>query len=199
MMKGKGAITTGVLAAIAASSCCLPPLIAALAGVGGFSSSLSWIEPLRPYLIGLAVIAIGYAWYVHLKPKQEDSCGCSIEKPKWYQTRSFLIGMTIFAALSISFPYYSGYFFPDNAKGAVVENKENMETVEVTIKGMTCDACQKHVDFSVNELDGIIDVKTSYQLENSIIQYDKTKTSQKEIKEAINSTGYTVDKIKINE
>jgi len=198
-MKGKGAITTGILAAIAASSCCLPPLIAAFAGVGGLSSSLSWIEPLKPYLNRLAIIAIGYAWYVHLKPKQEDSCGCAIEKPKWYQTRSFLISMTVFAVLSISFPYYSGYFFPDNAKSVVVGNKENIETVEVTIKGMTCDACQKHVDYAVNDLDGIIDVKTSYDLENSIIQYDKTQTSQKEINEAINSTGYSVVKIKINE
>lgn len=198
-MKEKGAITTGILAAIAASSCCLPPLITALAGVGGVSSSLSWIEPLRPYLIGLAVIAIGYAWFVHLKSKKQDDCGCSVEKPKWYQTRAFLVGMTVFAFLSISFPYYSGYFFPDNAKGTVIENIENIETVEVTIEGMTCDACQKHVDYSVNELDGIVDVKTSYDLENSIIQFDNTKTSQKEITEAINSTGYTVTEIKIKE
>lgn len=198
-MKGKGAITTGILAAIAASSCCLTPLIAAFAGVGGLSSSLSWIEPLRPYLIGLAVIAIGYAWFVHFKSKKQDDCGCSVENPKWYQTRAFLIGMTIFASLSISFPYYSGYFFPDNAKGAIVENKENIETVEVIIEGMTCDACQKHVDYSVNELDGIIDVKTSYDLENSIIQFDRTKTSEEEITEAINSTGYTVVEVKIKE
>lgn len=195
-MKEKGAITTGVLAAIAASSCCLPPLIAAFAGVGGISSSLSWIEPLRPYLIGLAIVAIGYAWFVHLKPNEQDKCGCSVEKPKWYQTRAFLVGMTVFALVSISFPYYSGYFSPDNAKGVIVEDKENIETVDASIEGMTCYACQKHVDYSVNELEGIIDVETSYELENSIIQFDKTKTNQKEIKEAINSTGYDVVEIK---
>lgn len=195
-MKEKGAITTGFLAAIAASSCCLPPLIAAFAGVGGVSSSLSWIEPLRPYLIGLAIVAIGYAWFVHLKPKEQDKCGCSVEKPKWYQTRAFLVGMTIFALVSISFPYYSGYFSPDHAKGVVVEDQENIETVEASIEGMTCNACQKHVDYSVNELEGIIDVETSYELGNSIIQFDNTKTNQKEIKEAINSTGYDVAEIK---
>ena len=32
----------------------------------------------------LAVIAIGYAWYNHFKPKQADDCGCDIEKPKWF-------------------------------------------------------------------------------------------------------------------
>lgn len=194
-MKEKGVITTGVLAAIAASSCCLPPLIVAFAGVGGLSSSLSWVEPLRPYLIGLAIVAIGYVWFVHLKPKEQDKCGCSVEKPKWYQTRAFLVGMTLFAFVSIIFPYYSGYFFPDN-KGVIVEDKENIETVEGSIEGMTCNSCRKHVDYSVNELEGIIDVETSYELGNSIIQFDNTKTNQKEIKEAINSTGYNVVEIK---
>ena len=71
----KGAVTTGVIAALAASSCCIPPVIAAIAGVGGAAGSLSWMEPLRPYLIGLAILAIGYAWYTHYKTKKEDDCG----------------------------------------------------------------------------------------------------------------------------
>jgi mercuric ion transport protein len=48
----KKAVYTGVVAALAASSCCIPPVIAAIAGVGGISSSMSWMEPFRPYLIG---------------------------------------------------------------------------------------------------------------------------------------------------
>lgn len=186
----KRAATTGVLAAIAASSCCIPPVIAAIAGVGGAAGSLSWMEPLRPYLIGLAVLAIGYAWYSHYKLKKEDDCACAIEKPKWYQTKGFLIGMTLFAAISISFPYYSGVFLSDNSKNVVVENKKDLEIIEVTIEGMTCDACQNHVDHAVNELEGIVNVKTSYAKGNSIIQFDKTKTDRDQIKKAVNSTGY---------
>lgn len=106
----KGAAATGILAALAASSCCIPPLIAAIAGIGGASSSLAWMEPLRPYLIVVAIVAIGYAWYAHLKSKTADDCGCSIEKPAFYQTKGFLIGMTIFAVASILFPYFSCAF-----------------------------------------------------------------------------------------
>lgn len=187
--KSKGAIFTGLVAAIAASSCCIPPVIAAIAGAGGASSSLSWMEPYRPYLIGLAILAIGYAWYSHLKPKTVDDCGCEIEKPKWYQTRTFLVSMTLFAALSISFPYYSGIFFPDNAK-VVVADEANIEKLEVKIEGMTCDACQNHVNHAVNDLNGIVSIETSYDKGNSIIEYDKTKTNQDEIKKAVESTGY---------
>lgn len=186
----KGAAATGVLAALAASSCCIPPIIATIAGVGGASSSLSWMEPLRPYLIGLAIVAIGYAWYSHLKPKKADDCGCEIEKPKFYQKRGFLIGMTLFAAVSITIPYYSHIFFPDNKKEVIIIDNNDIQEVEIKIEGMTCDACQNHVDFAVNELNGIVSVKTSYQNKSTIIEFDTTQTSIQQINQAINSTGY---------
>ena len=188
----KGALTTGILAAIAASSCCIPPVIAAIVWVGGAAGTLSWMEPLRPYLIGLAVIAIGYAWYSHLKPKKDDDCGCEIEKPKFYQTKGFLVGITLFAAISITFPYYSGIFFGDNKKEVIVVDKNDIQKINFKIDGMTCDACQNNVNNAVNELPGIIDVKTSYSEGNAVVEFDTTQINIMEIEKAINSTGYKV-------
>jgi mercuric ion transport protein len=190
--KSNSALITGVIAALAASSCCIPPLIALVAGVGGASSSLSWVEPFRPYLIGFAIAALGYAWYAHLKPKSTDDCGCEVEKPKFFQTRGFLVGMTIFAVLSITLPYYSGIFYGDNSKELIVASAYDLVKTTIKIKGMTCDACQEHVDHAINNLDGIISVKTSYSLQNTIVVFDKTRTDLKEITRAINSTGYKV-------
>ena len=186
------AALTGIIAAVAASSCCIPPVIALIAGVGGASSSLSWMEPFRPYLIGLAVIAIGYAWYANLKPKEADDCGCDIEKPKFYQTKGFLIGITLFAGVSIAFPHYSGIFYPDNQKQVVVVDSSTVKKIEVSIEGMTCDACQNHVDHAVNELPGIIEAKASYADGNAIVEFDETQTSLEEIEKAVNGTGYKV-------
>lgn len=188
--KSKGAVTTGILAALAASSCCIPPVIAAIAGVGGAAGTLSWMEPLRPYLIGLAVIAIGYAWYSHLKPKKADDCGCDIEKPKFYQTKGFLVGITLFAALSISFPYYSGIFYPDNTQEVIISENSSLQKISVSIEGMTCDACQHHVNSAVNALPGIIAVNSSYEKGNAEVEFDNTQTTALEIEKAINSTGY---------
>ena len=47
---------TGLLAAIASSLCCIAPLLALLGGVAGTASTFSWIEPARPFLIGISVI-----------------------------------------------------------------------------------------------------------------------------------------------
>ena len=188
----KNAAYTGLFAAVAASSCCIPPVIALIAGVGGSASALSWMEPFRPYLIGLAVIAIGYAWYAYLKPKKADDC-CEVDaKPKWYQTKGFLIGITLFAAISISFPYYSHIFYPYNKKEVIFVNQSDIQTVNFDVKGMTCASCEEHVKHAVNELEGIVNVAASYEKANAEVEFDNTKTSKEDIEKAINSTGYKV-------
>ena len=53
----------GVLAAIAASLCCIGPLVLVLLGMGGaWVSKLSAMEPFRPYLLGIAIIFLFFAW-----------------------------------------------------------------------------------------------------------------------------------------
>ena len=190
----KNVAYTGLFAAIAASSCCIPPVIALIAGVGGSASALSWMEPFRPYLIGLAIVAIGYAWYNYLKPKNADDCGCEVDaKPKWFQTKKFLIAITLFAAVSIAFPYYSSIFYPDNKKEVVVVSQSDIQTVNFDVKGMTCASCEEHVKHAVNELEGIVNVNASYENANAEVKFDNTKTSKEDIVKAIDATGYKVN------
>ena len=58
-------IGTGLLTAITASLCCITPVLALIAGTSGIASTFSWIEPFRPYLIGLTILVLGFAWYQH--------------------------------------------------------------------------------------------------------------------------------------
>ena len=185
-------IGAGLFAAIAASSCCIPPVIALIAGVGGGASALSWMEPFRPYLISLAIIAIGYVWYAFLKPKRDDDC-CEVDaKPKWYQTKGFLIVITLFAVIAIAFPYYSTIFYPDNKKEVVIVSQSDIQIINFTIQGMTCAGCEESIKHAVNELDGIINVTPSYEQGSTVVEFDKSKTSKVAIEKAINSTGYKV-------
>jgi len=188
--KLNGAVTTGVFAALGASSCCIPPIIVAISGVGGVSSSLSWMEPFRPYLIAIAALSISYAWYAYLNPKKSDDCDCTVEKLNFFQKRGFLIGMTLFALISITMPYYSHLLVSNNKKEVLKFDSINLQNVNIRIEGMTCDACQNHINYAIQELDGIISVNTSYKNQNTLIQFDKTLTTLEEINEAILSTGY---------
>ncbi len=194
IIKAKGAIAATVIASLAASSCCIPPVIAAIAGIGGIAGNLSWIEPFRPYLITLAIMAIGYAWYNHYKPKEESDCGCDIEKPKWFQTKGFLIGITLFATFSIAFPYYSSVFFKTNTQNkTIIVQENNVQEVVITIDGMTCTGCEHHVNQTLNNIEGVIEASSAYETGIAQVIFDKSKVSIDVLVKAIEKeTGYKI-------
>lgn len=183
----------GVLTAITASLCCITPVLALIAGTSGIASTFSWIEPFRPYLIGLTVLVLGFAWYQKLKPKKEIDCQCETdEKPKFIQSKTFLGIVTVFAVVMLAFPYYSGIFYTNTEKQIIVVDKSDIKTVQFKINGMTCTGCEEHVNHEVYKLDGIINSKASYENGNATIKFDQAKTNEMEIEKAINSTGYKV-------
>ena len=197
-MKNKLAITS-ILTAITASLCCITPVLALIAGTSGVASTFSWIEPFRPYLIGLTILVLLFAWYHKLTPEKEIDCECETDKkPKFIQSKTFLGIVTIFAIVMLTFPYYSSIFYPNSEKQIIVVDKTNIKTIEYKISGMTCASCEAHVNHEVNKLNGIINSKTSYENGNAIIEFDKTKTNEAEIEKAINSTGYKVTDKKEN-
>ena len=51
MKTDKKLIGAGLLTAIAASLCCITPVLALVAGTSGLASTFSWLEPARPYFI----------------------------------------------------------------------------------------------------------------------------------------------------
>ena len=192
-------IGTGLLTAITASLCCITPVLALIAGTSGIASTFSWIEPFRPYLIGLTILVLGFAWYQKLKPQKEIDCECETdEKPKFIQSRKFLGIVTVFVIVILAFPYYSGIFYPNTEKQIILVDKSDIKTTEFKISGMTCASCEKHVNHEVNKLNGIVNSKASYENGNAIVEFYKTKTNETEIEKAINSTGYKVTDKKEN-
>ena len=192
-------IGTGLLTAITASLCSITPVLALIAGTSGISSTFSWIEPFRPYLIGLTVLVLGFAWYQKLKIQKEIDCECETdEKPKFIQSRKFLGIVTVFVIVILAFPYYSGIFYPNTEKQIILVDKSDIKTTEFKISGMTCASCEEHVNHEVNKLNGIVNSTVSYENGNAIVEFEKTKTNETEIEKAINSTGYQVTDKKEN-
>jgi len=192
-------IGVGILTAITASLCCITPVLALIAGTSGIASTFTWIEPFRPYLIGLTILVLGFAWYQKLKHKKEIDCECDTdEKPKFLQKKTFLGIVTAFAIIMLAFPYYSGIFYPNTGKQIIVVDKSDISTTEFKISGMTCANCEEHISQEVNKLNGIVNSKASYENGNAIIEFDRTKTNETEIEKAINSTAYRVTDKKEN-
>lgn len=191
-------IGAGLLTAIASSLCCITPVLAIVAGSSGLASTLSWLEPFRPYFIGMTVLVLGFAWYQKLKPQKKIDCNCETnQKTNFMQTKSFLGIITVMTVLLLSFPSYAHIFFPKTQSTAIVTPTSEIQKVEFTIKGMTCSGCEHHVKTEISKLKGIVEVVVSYEKGNAIVKFDNKQTNIEEIEKAINSTGYKSLKSKI--
>lgn len=192
-----------ILSAIAASLCCITPVLALISGAGGIASSFSWLEPARPYLLGITVLVLGFAWYQKLKPRtaEEIQCACEdVEKPPFMQTKKFLGIVTVFAFLMMAFPYCGHLFYPKIDKEVVVVSSDNIQEVKFNVSGMTCASCEEHVKHAVNELSGIVSVSANSDEGIANVKFDNSKTDKATITKAIDATGYKVsdEETKVN-
>jgi copper ion binding protein len=193
--KDKKLIGAGVVTAIAASLCCITPVLALFAGASGIASTFSWIEPFRPYLIGITVLVLAFAWYQKLKPvKQEDiDCVCEEdENPSFWQSKKFLGIVTVFAAVMLAFPHYSYIFYPETKSKTVQNDQSNISESIFKVKGMTCESCNQHVEHEVSLLSGYMAAVADYKTGTVKVKYDNTKSSKKEVVDAINKTSYKI-------
>lgn len=109
-----------VAAAVAASACCIGPLVFALLGIGG-AGFLVALEPYRPVFTVLTVGLLGVGFYLtYRKPAAApvqatgdaagDDCGC--EMPKTNRTgKRMLWAATGLVAVALMFPYITPYLF----------------------------------------------------------------------------------------
>lgn len=201
-IKSPGTYTgAGVLSAFAASLCCITPVIALLAGSSSIAANFSWIEPARPYLIGLSIVVLLLAWYIKLNPSKTTDMDCNCETTKktpFLQTKTFLSIVTVFVILMMTFPLYAKVFYPKHKiHAATVAVASNKQQAKFTIKGMTCEGCEEHVNTQLSKVSGVLAYKTSYALRNSLVTFDGSKVDVKTIEAAINKTGYKVTEYKL--
>lgn len=195
--KSSSLALTSVLTAISASLCCITPVLVLFAGSSGVAATFSWLEPFRPWLIGITVVVLAFAWYQKLKPRSEEEIACACdddEKPSFWQSKRFLGIVTVFAAIMLAFPYYSDAFYPET-KLSESENVNLESTYEINITGMTCSGCEAHVKSEIGKLSGISGLEVSYAKANAVVTFDESKADIKDVKAAIDKTGYKVESI----
>lgn len=98
----------GILGALAASSCCIMPLILFSLGIGGaWISNLTALAPYKPLFVGATAGLLGYGFYlVYWKPRQScsDGAACACPIPNRL-VRSALWIATALVATAFAFDY----------------------------------------------------------------------------------------------
>lgn len=111
--KARGALFAGGLAALLASTCCLGPLVLITLGFSGaWIGKLTVLEPYQPIFVGVALVAMVFAWRRIYRPVQACSPGevCAMPQVRVaYKTLFWVVAALILVPLG--FPYVAPLFY----------------------------------------------------------------------------------------
>ena len=98
----------GILGAIAASSCCILPLVLFSLGIGGaWIGNLTALAPYQPIFVVITLCFLGYGyWLVYRKPKVDCAEGAACARPLPSRIVKLSLWLaTALVAAAIAFPY----------------------------------------------------------------------------------------------
>jgi len=200
-MKDRAFIGASLLAAVAASLCCILPIVFALGGFAIVGAS-AFFESLRPYFLAATFALLGAGFYLaYRKPKQVCEPGSACARPQG--NRFGRIGLWIATALAVAFaafPYYSGtvanFLLSDGSvKASPAQRASGLQHVSFAVRGMYCQACAKAVETKLMNLTGVRKASVSYETGRAEVVYDAGTVALEQLEKAIQDAGYQAQKI----
>jgi mercuric ion transport protein len=177
---------------IAASSCCLPPLILlglTLIGVGtsGFAGASSTLGSLKWYILPLAIIGVGISYWLYFREKRK----CSTTACKMANARLTRTMLTISTVVVLGFVFWSIYPYvlsttPVSAKAG----SSSARFAVFQVDGMTCGGCELAIDEAIKATGRVDSVKSSFAVSKAFVWF-QNEADTASITEAIASVGYS--------
>ena len=100
------AVVGAVVSGVAASVCCIGPVLAAAIGAGALGAASTRVEPYRPWLLGLTAVLLGMA-FVGTYRRQPAECSDGSCAPSSQRTARIVLWMAVvLVGLLATFPYY---------------------------------------------------------------------------------------------
>jgi mercuric ion transport protein len=97
----------GILGAVAASSCCMLPLLLFTLGASGpWIGTLVRLAPYQPYFIAVAVACLGCGyWLMYRSSKQKYAAACSTRSASKFVNPALVVA-TILVVAAIAFNFF---------------------------------------------------------------------------------------------
>lgn len=181
-----------VLSAIAASSCCVPPLILlglTLMGIGttGVAGLSSTLGSLKWYILPLAIVGVGTSFWLYFREKKKCAAtACKLANQKLTKAMLSISTVVVIGFLGWSiYPYILGAA-PAPSEG----DSSSAHFVVYQVDGMTCGGCELAIDGAIGATDQIDSVRSDFIEGKAYIWYSNADTDLAEFEAAIKSVGY---------
>ena len=161
-----------LLAALAASSCCLGPVILAALGLGG-AGVFAGVAAYRPLLLGVTAVFLGVGFYLsYRKPKvvQGDACGC--ERPKAGRLPRILLWVATVVTLLVAAapPLLAKLSAPKDPMGQTPASGP-VATAAIRVDGIDCEACAAPIRKALVGAGGFNDLKLDVPTKMVTVSY----------------------------
>jgi copper chaperone CopZ len=196
-MKKVSVLLGVVVAAIAASACCILPLLLGAASVGtmGLGAALT---PYRPYFIALTVLLLGSAFYVTYRPRKAGcETDCDTESVRARRiSRALLWVVALFTVGALAYPSIAAYRAREAASSVpTVAASVKAQTVLFTIPSMDCAACAGNIADTLKKTPGVYDAEVDFDTKQATVRYDAARIGAAQLRAAIDRTGFPATEI----
>lgn len=180
-----------IVSMIAASSCCLPPLILlglTLIGVGtaGFAGLSSTLGSMKWYIMSIAILGVGFSYWLHFREKKR----CSTQVCKMANERFTKIMLTFSTVVVFGFVAWSVYpYLLGSPPAQQFSETSSPHFASYSIKGMTCGGCEIAVDEAIKAT-GLVDSVRSEFTESRVYVWFKEEPNSESITNAVALVGY---------
>ncbi len=153
-----------IVAALAASACCVVPAVLAVVGLSGagFAAALA---PYRVYFLVATGLALGVGfWLVYRRPK--DACGCPAPRSR----RFARVALWITAAGAIAlgaYPVVGSGFASAGSSDAPAR-----ATLHLKVSGMDCAECTGGIAAELKKVPGVVSATVDYESGIAVVRHD---------------------------
>jgi mercuric ion transport protein len=190
-MRGKSFTVGSIVAAFAASLCCLGPLI--LAGLGVGATVFSPLVALRPYFVVLSAILLAAGFYfVYRKPKavaacEGEACAPNSRAHGWAKPALWLATLAVLALAM--FPTY-GSKLVGQAQPRDPVAVATVATAQFKIANMDCPVCADVIQHKLVATPGVLGADVLYPAGSATVKYDARKVAPAQLVQIIDTTGF---------
>lgn len=196
----RGPLGAAVAAALAASVCCLGPILLVSLGAGGaWIGSLSTLEPFRPWLMLLTALLLAFAFRRTYRRREACADGAACARPAVRQgSRVALWLVTVAVAGLLVLPDVLGALAASpaasTAPSAAAEPAKTRRAV-LAVSGMTCGGCVATVKTALSKTPGVTAVEVSLEPPRASVTYDPSKTNVRALVKALEDAGYDGERL----
>lgn len=185
-----------LIAAVAASLCCILPIVAAITGAGAIAAGAVF-ERWRPYLLGLTGLLLtgGFllAWRDHKRACAADSLCATKPMSRWNR---IVLGMLATGVVALAaFPYYSGAVarMVVRQPGRVHSvSSAALSTVAFQVPDMDCPACAVGLSAAFRKMPGVVDAKLDVDTRKAVVTYDPGAQNVAGLEKVISDAGFHI-------